>query len=298
MQEREKAMSRVTVCGVIVNLGLSGLKLAAGIAGRSAAMIADAVHSLSDLVSDFVVLVMIKFSNREKDKGHDYGHGKYETLATVIVALLLLVVGARLMAEGIEKVMFVINGGSLEVPGRVALYAALISIVAKELLYQWTASVGRKYNSPAVTANAWHHRTDALSSIGAALGIGGALAFGGRWAVLDPIVGCIISIFIIYIAVKMSLPALSELVEASLPEEVENEISDIILSVEGIDDAHDMKTRKSGPDYIIDTHILVRPDMTVLEAHDLADEAERRLRARYGKSTQISIHIEPDTESE
>lgn len=295
---REQTISRVTIGGAIGNLLLAAFKLAAGLLGQSAAMMADAIHSISDLISDVIVLVMVKVSSKAADKGHDYGHGKYETLATVIVAIMLLVVGSELMVSGLQKINVVMAGGELAVPGIIALVAALVSILMKELLYQWTARVGKRVNSPAMISNAWHHRTDALSSIGSALGIGGAMLLGGQWAVLDPLVCCAISIFIIVISVKMIMPALHELTEGSLSEEVENDVVSLITSVEGIDNVHDLKTRRNGPTIIISAHIVVDPKMTVSEAHHITVLAENAVRSKYGKETLISIHIEPDEEAE
>jgi len=295
---REQTITRVTLLGAIGNIGLTVIKLIAGIIGQSSAMIADAIHSLSDLVSDIVVIVMVKVSSKGVDKDHDYGHGKYETLATAFVALLLLVVGGELMASGIDKISMVIKGGSLPVPGYIALGAALVSILVKELLYQWTARVGRKVNSPVMVTNAWHHRTDALSSIGSAIGIGGAMLIGGQWAILDPLVGCIISIFIIVIAIKMAIPAIHELTEGSLPDEVEKEVENLIISVDGVENVHDLKTRRNGPAIIMSVHIVVNPSMTVAEAHHITVLAENALREKFGKETLISIHIEPDEEAE
>lgn len=298
MIDREKTISRVTMGGAVGNLLLAGFKLVAGLIGNSSAMMADAIHSLSDLVSDVVVLVMVRVSSKAADKGHDYGHGKYETLATVIVAIMLLVVGAELMVSGLQKINVVMAGGELPVPGIIALVAALVSILVKESLYQWTARVGKRVNSPAMISNAWHHRTDALSSIGSALGIGGAMLLGGQWAVLDPLVCCAISIFIIVISVKMIMPALHELTEGSLPEEVEDDVVSLITSVEGVDNVHELKTRRNGPTIIISAHIVVDPKMTVSEAHHITVLAENAVRSKYGKETLISIHIEPDEEAE
>ncbi len=295
---REQKISQVTIWGAIGNLLLTAFKLVAGLLGRSSAMIADAIHSLSDLVSDIVVLVMVKVSSKGVDKNHDYGHGKFETLATVVVAVILLWVGIELLIEGIGKIRLVIMGDTLPVPGTIALWAALISILVKEILYQWTSRVGKKVNSPAMITNAWHHRSDALSSIGAALGIGGAICFGGKWVILDPIVGCIISIFIVVIAVKMAIPALYELTDGSLPEEIEQQIIQLILSVDGVTNVHDLRTRRNGPIIIIGVHIVVDPNMTVAKAHHLTVLAENAIRNQFGNETQISIHIEPTEEAE
>lgn len=294
---REKSIVRVTVWGAVANVVLAVAKLVAGIVGRSAAMTADAIHSFSDLVSDVIVLVMVKVASRGNDKDHEYGHGKFETLATVAVALLLLAVGGKMLADGVSRIADFFRGEQMVVPGMIAFWAALVSIAVKEALYQWTAYVGRKFDSPAVVTNAWHHRSDALSSVGSAVGIALASLLGGKWAIMDSVVACAISIFIIRIGVKMALPALRELTEASLPEETENEIREVILSVDGVLDVHAMKTRKTGPDIIIESHIVVDPEMTVFQAHLLTEYAEDRLRERFGQKTQISLHVEPSVES-
>ena len=294
---REKSIVRVTVWGAVANVVLAVAKLVAGIVGRSAAMTADAIHSFSDLVSDVIVLVMVKVASRGNDKDHEYGHGKFETLATVAVALLLLAVGGKMLADGVSRIAGFFRGEQMVVPGMIAFWAALVSIAVKEALYQWTAHVGRKFDSPAVVTNAWHHRSDALSSVGSAVGIALASLLGGKWAIMDSVVACAISIFIIRIGVKMALPALRELTEASLPEETENEIRGVILSVDGVLDVHAMKTRKTGPDIIIESHIVVDPEMTVFQAHRITEYAEDRLRERFGQKTQISLHVEPSVES-
>lgn len=295
---REQTITRVTIWGALVNLVLTVLKFIAGVLGNSAAMMADAVHSLSDLVSDVIVIIMVGISAKQQDKGHDYGHGKFETLASAAVALLLVVAGARLMAGGVREIRDVAAGHELERPSLIALIAALVSIAVKEVLYQWTARTGRKVNSPVMISNAWHHRTDALSSVGAALGIGGAILLGGKWALLDPLVCCLISVFIIYVAVKMAIPALEELTDASLPEEVEDRMKNIILSIKGVRDVHDIRTRSNGSRYIMDAHIVVDPDMKVSEAHRITDLAESEIRNEYGDETYISLHVEPSVESD
>lgn len=298
MAEREHIISTVTVWGAIGNLALCAFKFVAGILGKSSAMIADAVHSLSDLVSDVVVLVMVRVASKGKDKSHDYGHGKFETLATVLVSLLLLLVGAKLMVGAIRRILYVADGGMLEAPGKIALWAAVVSIAAKEILYQWTSRVGKSVDSKVMIANAWHHRSDALSSVASAIGIGGALLLGGKWTILDPLVGAIISIVILVVAVRMSIPAINELTEASLPDETEDRILSILRSVPGVDNVHDLRTRRSGPDIIIDVHIVVAPEMTVAAAHDITIEAENSVREVFGAATQLSIHVEPNEDSE
>lgn len=297
MSSRKTELSRVTVWGAVINMVLSGLKLVAGIFGRSSAMVADAVHSLSDLVSDLIVLVMINISARGRDKGHDYGHGKFETLATLFASLLLIVVALKLMQHGIADIRSVVSGESIGKPSGFAAAIAFLSVAVKEILYQWTIRVGKKFSCETLVANAWHHRTDALSSVGALIGIGGAILLGGKWILLDPLVSCIISIVILVVAVKMSIPALLELTDASLPDEIENEIVQIISGVEGVLDVHDLKTRRLGPQIIIDVHIVVAPEMTVAKSHDVTIGAEEKIREKFGLETQISIHVEPSVDA-
>ena len=297
MKNREQEIRSITLWGAVVNIALTVLKIVAGVLGRSAAMIADGVHSLSDLLSDIVVIVFTHISSKGKDRDHSFGHGKFETLATLIVSVILLVVGADLMAGGVKSIIAVMGGEVLPKPGYIALAAAVVSIAAKEILYRVTVRKGQKVNSPVVIANAWHHRSDAFSSIGSLVGIGGAILLGEKWTVLDPLASCAISVAIIVVAVKMALPSLAELLETSLPENIEKEITDTAMEVAGVNDIHELKTRRNGISFIIDAHIVVSPDMTVVEAHDIATTVEDRLREKYGNETQISIHVEPDRDS-
>lgn len=297
MDYRTRQIQSVTFWGAVCNLALSALKLTAGLVGRSSAMVADAVHSFSDLVSDVVVLVFARISGKGKDKGHDYGHGKFETLATTVVSLLLLVVAARMIALSVGQIRSALAGAPPSAPGVIALVAAVVSIAVKEILYQWTARVGRRLSSSVMVANAWHHRSDALSSIGSLIGIGAAILLGGKWTILDPLVGLVISVVIIVVAVKMSIPALAELTDASLPDDVEQKITEIIDSVPGVSDVHELKTRRCGHYSIAEVHMVVRPDMTILEAHDLTVEAEQRLHAAFGDDMQVTIHVEPSVDS-
>lgn len=297
MQTREKEIRKITLIGAVVNIVLTAVKIVAGVIGRSAAMIADGVHSLSDLLSDVVVLVFTHISSKGRDRDHSFGHGKFETLATLIVSLILVVVGGKLMAGGVQKIAGVMNGETIPVPGRIALWAALASVIAKEILYWATMRIGSKVSSPVVIANAWHHRSDALSSIGALAGIGGAILLGEKWTILDPIASCCISIAIIVVAVKMALPSLSELLETSLPEAVEEDIKKTAAAVSGVEDIHNLQTRRNGISFIIDAHVVVDPTISVVQAHDIATAVEDALRSKYGPETQISIHIEPAREA-
>lgn len=290
---REKEIYKVTLWGSFVNAVLMLFKFAAGIFGNSSAMIADAVHSLSDFVTDIVVLAFVKISHKPKDKSHDYGHGKYETLATTIIGIALFAVAVGILVEGVKKIAFWSNGGTLTMPGQLALWAALISIIMKELIFQYTNRKAKKLNSQAMKANAWHHRSDALSSIGTAIGIGGALIGGERWAVLDPIASLVVGALIIKVAYDLLKNGVGDLMEQSLPEEVENEIMDIVKSVPEITEPHELCTRRIGNHYAIEMHVLMNGNIPLKDAHDKATEIESLLKKQYGDDTHIVIHVEP-----
>lgn len=294
---REKEIRKITLWGTAVNLLLTVFKIVAGVLGRSAAMIADGVHSLSDLLSDIVVLIFTHISSKGKDRDHSFGHGKFETLATLIVSTILVVAGANLMANGVSSIIGVFNGEVIPKPGYIALIAAAISIIAKEILYHATVKIGREQSSNVVIANAWHHRSDAFSSIGSLVSICGAIFLGDRWTILDPLASCIISVVIVVVAVRMAIPSLAELLETSLPEEIEQDIKTIAMSINGVDDIHELKTRRNGISFIIDAHIAVNPNLSIVEAHDIATNVEEALLAKYGRETQINIHVEPGVDA-
>lgn len=295
---RTNKITFVTLVGSVVNALLTAFKIVAGIIGHSAAMVADGVHSLSDLLSDVVVLVFVRISGKGRDKNHDYGHGKFETFATLIISLMLLVVGANLMSSGVASIKKILGGESVEAPGMIALWAALLSIVSKEILYRYTAVQGRKLDSPMMVANAWHHRSDALSSVGSLLGIGGAILLGDKFVILDPLAGCVISIFIIVMAVRMSIPAIKELLDVSLPDEMEDEIERTAKGVPGVVDLHELKTRREGPGIVLEGHLVLHSDISLEQAHSISKQVERALRDRFGDSTQISLHLEPENDSQ
>ena len=291
--DREKEVYRVTLWGSVVNLVLVVFKFLAGVFGHSTAMIADAVHSVSDFITDIIVLAFVRISHRPKDKSHDYGHGKFETLATTLVGAALFAVAVGILIEGVKKIVFWLQGGTLPQPGWLALAAAVVSIVLKELTFQFTKRKAEQLDSQAMKANAWHHRSDALSSVGTMFGIGGALLLGQRWAVLDPIASVVVGGLIVKVAVDLLRNGMGELMEQSLPESVENEIMDIVKSVPGVDEPHDLCTRRIGNHYAMEMHILVDGGMPLTEAHEKATEIERLLKERYGEETHISIHVEP-----
>jgi len=293
MDSRERKIYRVTVLGSVVNVLLVVIKLLFGILGRSSAMIADAVHSLSDLITDVIVIVFVRLSNKPQDDDHDYGHGKYETLATAFIGLALFAVGIMILYGGIEKIIAALNGEILPQPGIIALVAALLSVAFKEWCYRFTVKVGRETESQAVVANAWHHRSDAFSSIGTALGIGGAIFLGERWTVLDPIAAAIVSIFIIKTSISLIKHASDELLEKSLPATVESKIKEIAESEKGVSGIHNIRTRRIGNHISIEMHIRMPGDLTLYEAHRRCSDIEHKLRECFGAGTYINLHIEP-----
>ena len=291
---RMKEVYRVTIWGSIINVVLLILKFAAGILGHSAAMIADAIHSLTDFATDAVVLVCVTLGSKPVDKSHDYGHGKFETLATAVIALALLAVGVMICYSGVMKTYgAMVLGETLEQPGMVALIAAVVSIVLKEWAFRFTARVGRRCDSQAVMANAWHHRSDALSSVGTMFGIGGAIFLGPRWAVLDPLAAIVVSVFIVRASLGLIKQAVDELTDASLPEATENEIMEIAGQEEGVQEIHNLRTRRIGNSIAIDMHVRMLGSTTLFDAHQRATNIEHRLKDRYGKGTYVNVHLEP-----
>ena len=290
---REKKAARVTWVGFFTNLLLSTAKIMAGVVGRSSAMIADGIHSLSDFITDFIVIIFIKISSKHEDSDHPYGHGKFETFATMLISFALFIVAIGIFYSGSVKIYEVLNGRVIERPTYLALIMAAVSIVVKEILYRYTIIVGRKIESPAVIANGWHHRSDAFSSIGTLIGISGAMFLGERWRILDPITSVIVGIFIIGVAYKLARPSIQELLEMSLPEEIEHSIEQKIQATPGVITFHHLRTRKNGNAFIIDMHIKVDPHSSIVEAHDIATHVENNLKAAFGKHTQINVHIEP-----
>ena len=291
--ERNQEIYKVTLVGGVVNVVLLLFKFVAGIVGHSAAMVADAVHSLSDFVTDVIVLVFVHISSKPKDKSHDYGHGKYETLAMTLIGVALLIVAIGIIYHGAIEIIAWMKGEQLEAPGTLALWAALLSVLLKEGVYQYSMVKARQLNSQVVEANAWHHRSDALSSVGTAIGIGGAIFLGQRWTVLDPIASLVVGAFIVKVAVDLLHRGIDDLMEHSLPRNIEEEMLEIVEEVPGVVYPHDLRTRKIGNHYAIELHILMDGDITLREAHNKASEVEDLLRARYGEHTHVAVHVEP-----
>ena len=290
---REKEIYKVTLVGSAGNVALMAFKFVAGILGHSAAMIADAVHSLSDFITDIIVILFVRVSAKPQDESHDYGHGKFETLASFFVGLALVAAATGIIVSGAVKLSDWLHGEQLPAPGRLALWAALISIVVKELLYQYTARAGKRLDSQAVVANAWHHRSDALSSIGAAIGIGGAILLGDRWTVLDPLASIVVGAMLVKVAVDLLKGSMNELTECSLPAETEQEIEEILRSCPDVCEPHNLRTRKIGNRIAIEAHIRMDGNTTLDIAHDRATEIENLLKERFGAQTHVTLHMEP-----
>lgn len=292
-RSREKSIYKVTWIGSLVNFLLMAFKFAAGILGHSSALVADAVHSLSDFATDIVVIVFVKISGKPEDDDHRYGHGKYETLATAIIGVVLFAVGIGLLVDGAIKVAAVLNGAILPAPSMIALIAAAVSIVSKEILYRYTVRAGKDLNSQAVVANAWHHRSDAFSSIGTLVGVGGAIFLGERWRILDPLAAIVVSAFIIKVAMELIKPCLDELLERSLPAETEKKILDIITSFPEVSSPHHLRTRRIGNHIAVEVHLRMDGHTSLEDAHTVATNVEKRLKAEFGPDTHVGIHMEP-----
>ena len=290
---RERQICRVTLAGSIGNALLVVFKFVAGLLGHSAAMIADAVHSLSDFVTDIIVLIFVGISARPQDRSHDYGHGKFETLASLFISLALVAAAIGIIVSGAKKLAAWLGGEDLASPGRIALWAAIISIVVKELMFQYTAKNGRELDSQALKANAWHHRSDALSSIGAAIGIGGAVLIGGRWTVLDPLASIVVGAMLVKVAWEIIRPTLGELTDESLPDKTEQDIIAVFHSFPEVSEPHNLRTRRIGNRVAIEAHIRMDGDITLKQAHDISSQIEHSLKERFGPQTIVTLHMEP-----
>lgn len=293
MNNRERKIYQVTIIGTIVNALLVAIKFIAGVMGRSSALVADAVHSLTDFITDIIVIIFVKISGKPGDEQHGYGHGKFETLATMIIGVILAATGIGLALNSTTLIIDCISGSQLPEPNFWALAVALASIVAKEILYRYTVAKGKQLKSDAVIANAWHHRSDAISSLGTLAGIAGAMALGEKWRILDPIAALVVSIFIIKAGYDIITPALNELLESSLPQQQTAQLQQLITGVSGVKGFHKLRTRKIGSDIAVDVHVKMDGNMRLIEAHDIATTIEREIRAGFGKNTIVNIHMEP-----
>ena len=294
------AISRITIIGALINLALTALKTGVGVLGGSSALVADGLHSLSDLATDAIVLVGARFWTRPADDDHPNGHAKFESLATLFVALALALVGLELLRSSVAKIGATFDG-SAEPLRRSALFCALgvalLSIVAKELLYRATLAVGRRARSTAVVANAWHHRSDALSSIPTACAIGGVLAFGPAFAFLDPVGAIVVAFMILKTAFDVARPTVATLCDASADEPIVDAVRGVALENAAIQFPHKIRTRPLGGSlYAAHLHVRVDPETTVRDAHRLSHELAAEIQARVPAIVETTIHVEPFAE--
>lgn len=291
--ERTRRARRVTIIGLIWNVLLTVFKFLVGIYAKSNALVADAVHSLSDLASDIGLIIGLNVADKPFDLNHNYGHGKYETLATIFIGITLFFVGLGILWNSIHTIYLFLHGQTIPRPGSIALVAIFISVILKEWMYHYTVRSGKFLHSQALIANAWHHRSDAFSSIAVLIGVSGAILLGEHWVVLDPISAAVVSIFILKVSVKASLSSLNELMEVSLSEERRKEIIKLVSEVEGVNVPHNLKTRQIGNTIAIDMHIKVNKNLSIIAAHDISTRVEEKIRESFGRDTFISVHVEP-----
>lgn len=293
-EEAVREGRRVTWLGFWINAFLGVLKVVGGIFSRSGALVADGIHSFSDFFSDIVVLVMVGVARRKPNALYPFGHGHFEAFATVLLSLLLILVSIGIFIDGTAKIVDVIKGEVLPQPNFIALIIILISIISKEWLFHYTKRIGEKIKSDSVIANAWHHRSDALSSLATLIGVGGAIFLGEKWRVLDPIAAMVVGVMIFIISIDLAKPAVREMLGISLPVNAKKEIKKALNDTEGVLGWHHLQTFKSGNDGYVMVHIMVDPDITVKEAHDIASLAEKKMhKAVKDLNIHATTHIEP-----
>lgn len=290
--ERGKASQRVTLVGAVVNLLLSVLKIVVGVIGQSQALVADGVHSLSDLASDVLVWFAAGQANQAPDEEHPYGHGRFETAATLGLGILLGIIGIGVVWDAFERLIF---PEDLWIPKQIALYAALVSVIAKEALYWYTVRVADQVNSKMLRANAWHHRTDAISSVVVLIGVGGALL---GFPYLDAIAAIAVGLMIIHIGWELGFEAIEELVDKALDDQKVQEIRTLIEDIDGVRSLHMLRTRRHGHVASADVHVLVSPWLSVSEGHMLAVKVEEVLKAGVDEITDVTVHIDPEDDEE
>ena len=285
--DAKRVTMQVSTVGIVCNAALTVFKLVAGIVAHSSAIVADAVHSASDILGSLIVMIGAVFSHKAADASHPYGHEKLECIASILLGNILVVVGA---AIGYAGVMKIIRGETLAAPGVLALIAAVVSIVVKEGLYWYTIAAAKRIRSVSLKAEAWHHRSDALSSIGSFAGVLGARL---GMPILDPIASIVICLFIFKVAFDLVRTGLNELLERSLPADVEEEILRIVTADPEVCQPHNLRARRIGAAIAVEVHVRMDGAMTVARSHALTVDIERRLRARFGEGTMIAIHVEP-----
>jgi len=289
---RRDASARVAWVGAIVNLLLSGVKIVVGILGHSQALIVDGIHSVSDLLTDVLVLFASRHAAHGPDESHPYGHGRFETAATLALGAFLVLIAGGIMWDSVERLM---RAGNAWSPRPITLYAALFSILANEWLFWYTRAVARNINSDLLMANAWHHRSDAISSIVVLFGVGGAL-LGYTW--LDLVAALIVGFMVAKIGWDLGWGAMRELVDEALEEEKVREIHQAIINVPGVSSIHMLRTRRQGHEAMADVHVQVAPWISVSEGHMLSIAVEEQIKAAVEEITDVTVHIDPENDEE
>lgn len=285
---REAYVRKVTWVGLLINITLTGIKFAAGYFGRSQALIADAIHSLTDTTTDVAVIAGSHFWSRPPDESHPYGHRRLETLVTVFIGLMLAAAGIGIGWDAIST----LHEKDSSPPGWIAMLAAMISILTKEILYRWTVLAGKRVKSPALAANAWHHRSDAISSLPVLVAVGGALIFPS-WSFLDHVGAVVVSIFIMHAALKIIWPGISELVDAGAPQDIQRKITNIACNNPGVQEVHKLRTRYISTSIQVDLHIVVDGSISVRQGHAIADAVENQILDSIPNVLGVTIHVDP-----
>jgi len=288
LEQRKQETNRITLWGVAVNLVLAVIKIIGGVLGQSAALLADGIHSLSDLASDAMVLLAVKHAGEDADEDHPYGHARYETLATVALGLFLITVAAGIAYNAIVRLT---HPEEIVTPVLFTLVIAAISILSNEWLYHATFAVAKKIRSPMLEANAWHHRSDAISSIVVFVGIGGTY-FG--FPLLDTIAAILVALMIAKIGLELSLQSVQELVDTALEPEMVEQIRQTILSIDDVRQLHLLRTRRMGHNALIDVHIQVSPKLSVSEGHHITESVEKNLKDKFEEVNDVTVHIDPE----
>ncbi len=285
---REKTIRKVTWVGLLANVLLAGFKFLAGIIGSSQALVADAIHSLTDLTTDIAVIAGSHYWSRPPDESHPYGHRRMETLVTVFIGIILAAAGVGVGWKAIST----LHAKHAASPGWIAVLAALLSIICKEAIYRWTAIIGRRVKSSALAANAWHHRTDAISSVPVLIAVAGARVFPS-WSFLDHLGAAVVSILILYASIKIMWPGLGELIDAGAPTEIRKRIRTSALENEDVLQVHDIRTRYVSSSIQVDLHIVVEGSITVREGHDIADDVKDRIITQIQEVLDVIVHVDP-----
>ena len=288
-ESNKKTAYKVSLISILVNVVLSVFKFIAGIFAKSGAMISDAIHSASDVFSTFIVMIGIKAANKQADDKHQYGHERIECVAAILLAVVLFITGVGIAIDGVNKIMQGFEG-TLAVPGILALIAAVVSIVVKEGMFWYTKHFAKKINSGAMMADAWHHRSDALSSIGSLIGIGGAML---GLPILDPVASLVICIFIFKAAIDIAKDALDKMIDTACDEHEVEQMKSVILSVDGVLGIDDVKTRLFGDKVYIDVEICCDGNLTLYNAHDIAEKVHDLLEETFENVKHCNVHVNP-----